>query len=197
MKTKDLTGLKFNKLTVIEKATANKYSQARWRCKCDCGNESIVVTQKLTSGRTKTCGCSKLISPNKTHGLSGIPEYRIWDGIIQRATNPKCSTYDRYGGRGIGVCDRWRKFENFLEDMGRRPKDYTIERIDNDKGYSLDNCKWDTRVNQARNRRSSRFIIIDGVTRVLSEWLIYLNLSGSTFHRRRKRGLSERDSLGL
>ena len=198
MKRRNISNKKFGKLTAIGKTDNSSSGKTRWLCICDCGNKSKVETYKLTIGHTKTCGCSKLISHNKTHGLSKTPEYRVWDGIIQRTTNPSCSSFSRYGGRGIGVCDRWLKFENFIQDMGERPNsDLTIERVENNKGYSPDNCIWDNRINQARNRRSNRVIVIDGRSMVLAEWLEITGLNRSTFHRRQKRGLSERASLGL
>ncbi len=198
MKNRDIAGKRFGELIAIERVDNATSGKTRWLCKCDCGGFSKTETYKLTSGHSKTCGCSKNRPTNIGHGLSHIPEYRVWDGIIQRTTNVKCNSYYRYGGRGIGVCDRWRLFVNFLNDMGERPsKDFTIERINNNKGYSPDNCKWDTRTNQARNRRSSRVITIDGVSKVLACWLEELNLCSSTFYRRQRRGLSEKEALGL
>lgn len=195
---RDIAGQRFGELIAIARTDNATTGKTRWLCKCDCGEFSKTETYKLTSGHSKTCGCSKDRPTHITHGLSHLPEYRIWDGINQRTKNPKCGHYDRYGGRGITICERWNLFVNFLDDMGKRPsKDFTIERIDNNKGYSPENCKWDTRTNQARNRRSSRIITIDGVSKVLASWIEDLNICRSTFYRRQKRGLSDRKSLGL
>lgn len=201
MNKRNITGQKFNKLTVIKRATPkeglNRY-RARWLCRCECGNLVAIITDKLKNGRTKSCGCSSHMGGNhKTHGRSRTTEYRIWSGMIQRTTNHKATSYEGYGGRGITVCDRWLKFENFYEDMGSRPDNLTLERIDNEKSYSPENCKWDTSKNQARNRRNNRHITIDGVTKVLAVWLEELSMARNTFKNRIARGLTDKESLGL
>jgi len=191
----DLSNKKFNKLTVIEQAP-HFNGRIRWLCKCDCGNTTNVNTYDIKSGKTKTCGCA--VGGKETHGLSKIPEYKIWASIIQRTTNPNDFSYPKYGGRGITVCDNWLKFENFIEDMGRRPnKNLSVERVNNDKGYFSDNCKWDTRKNQNRNKRSNRHVTINGITKLITDWLDCSPVHYSTYYRRRKRGLSERESLGI
>ncbi len=198
MKRIDITGNKFGELTVIKKTTNATSGKTRWLCICDCGKFSKTETYKLTSGHSKTCGCSKNRPTNKTHGFSSLPEYKIWDGIIQRTTNEKCSSYNRYGGRGIDISEDWKLFVNFYRDMGDRPSPlFTIERIDNNKGYTAKNCKWDTRKNQARNRRTNVIIEIDGVSKVLAQWLEELNVCRSTFYKRRKKGMTHKESLGL
>jgi hypothetical protein len=110
---------------------------------------------------------------NLTHGYAegyGTRIYHVWCAMLARCTNPKNQAYDNYGGRGITVCERWRKFENFLEDMGEPPEGLTIDRLDNDGPYCKDNCAWETRVVQANNRRSSVKLTFDGVTLTLREW---------------------------
>lgn len=119
-------------------------------------------------------------------------EYSIWANMRGRCNNPNNTSYERYGARGIKVCDRWMAdFLNFLEDMGRRPSpSHSIDRIDNNKDYTPDNCKWSTVKEQCRNRRSSRFIEFHGETRTLAEWAERSGVALGTFHARLKSGWS-------
>lgn len=143
-------------------------------CRCDCGNTTEVAISNLTR-KVTSCGCRLREvnhSPAKgTHLQSYTPEHKVWDSMLQRCLNPASQCYASYGGRGITVCDRWLKFENFIQDMGKRPSaNHSIERVCNNEGYNPDNCKWATRSEQARNRRSSRFIAHEGQTKTLIEW---------------------------
>ena len=164
-----LEGQTFGRLTVLSRAHKNKQENWTWLCKCECGNQKILSGDSLRSGKGKSCGCLRLVvcakmhAGNITHGdwIGGKPsaEIKIWCAIQQRCLNPKHRAYHRYGGRGIKICRRWRKFENFLADMGRRPPGihgkrakYTIDRMDNDKGYYKRNCKWATMKEQATHR---------------------------------------------
>lgn len=115
-------------------------------------------------------------------------EYKIWRGMLGRCLNKTNPAWMDYGGRGIGVCDRWRSFENFLADMGRRPDGLSLDRIDNNKGYSPDNCRWATRKEQARNRRSSAMIEYKGECRALVEWAEITGISVSAITQRLRAG---------
>lgn len=151
----DLTGQRFGRLVVVEEAGRDKQSKVMWQCKCDCDGTATVVSSNLKSGNTKSCGC--LIEEAHTkHGMCGTPEYSSWEHMIQRCTNPSNNKYNDYGGRGITICERWKDFANFFEDMGARPADHEIDRINNDGNYEPGNCRWTTRTKQCRNMRIPR-----------------------------------------
>lgn len=155
----DLTGKEFGSLKVIHRAE-NIKSHTAWLCECECGNIKAIRGESLKSGRTVSCGCYNK-NKNLTHGHAKTnnvsPEYRSWVQMISRCSNPNYPQYYYYGGRGIEVCDRWKKsFINFLKDMGEKPSnDYSLERLDVNKGYSPDNCIWANKTQQSRNRRVS------------------------------------------
>ncbi len=150
----DLTGKTFSRLTVLRQAPYKTYSrQAQWWCSCVCGKTIVAASYDLRRGHTTSCGCIKGL----VHGLSYSLEYPIWQAMKDRCYNKNNSRYKDYGARGITVCDRWRdSFEAFYEDMGKRPNsELSLDRIDNDKGYSPDNCRWATHSQQQLNKRRS------------------------------------------
>jgi hypothetical protein len=158
-----LLGQVFGRLTVIGDAGSTRHGKRRWLCRCECGQSATVIGSQLRSGRTRSCGClhreraaemGRQPSSYK-HGGSDSPTYRIWIGVISRCENPRATHYSYYGGRGIRVCDRWRRsYEAFLADMGERPPGLTIDRIDPDGDYEPGNCRWATRSEQRRNQRA-------------------------------------------
>ena len=173
-----MTGRKFGRLTVIERAENTKHGAARWLCQCECGNKTVVIGDELRKGNTTSCGCyakeiaketarTYIAAKNKTHGKTGTLIYKEWAEIKCRCFNKHDLSYSRYGGRGIIVCDRWRdSFEAFYEDVSKLPhfgeKGYTLNRIDNDGNYEPNNIEWADAITQSNNRRNNRRISING-----------------------------------
>lgn len=169
-------GQRYGRLTAVAFVRMGKNSQAIWTFMCDCGNEHVAMASSVRRSDTKSCGCLKIeccIATGKatsTHRMYGSIEYNSWKSLIQRCTNADDPRYPGYGGRGITVCERWRLFENFYFDMGKKPSpQHSIDRIDNDKGYGPENCRWATRSEQGRNKRGNRFVVVDGVSITLAE----------------------------
>lgn len=149
----NLVGQRFGRLVVLRAFESDARGNSRWLCQCDCGNQYIGHAYRLRRGGTQSCGCL-VIETHTTHGMRNTKVYKVWDSMHQRCSNPNTRGYANYGGRGIRVCRRWRSFANFYADMGE-PNGLTLDRIDNDKGYSPNNCRWATWKTQANNRRTA------------------------------------------
>lgn len=198
----DLTGHKYGRLTVLERSTDPAHKRVHWRCRCDCGEELVVLAVSLRTGNTKSCGCfnSDSVSARmKTHGHGGTPEYYAWHGMIRRCTQPNHKSYKNYGGRGISVCSRWASsFERFLEDMGPRPSaKHSIDRIDNDGNYEPENCRWADAKTQARNSRKVRRVTVSSEEMTLKEACKRAGLKYGTVASRMSRGQTVEEALEL
>src|SRR3954471_6233232 len=155
----DRTGQRYERLTVTSRAD-NYRGNAQWHCACDCGRKIVALGNDLARGKVKSCGCYNAERIVK-HGMANSPVYHVWQAMIQRCENPNCDAYENYGARGITVCEEWHDFELFIADMGVRPKGFSIDRIDNDKGYCKSNCRWASTAQQLNNRRNNRVIELD------------------------------------
>jgi hypothetical protein len=162
---RDLTGQRFGRLTVLERAE-NMGAETAWLCACDCGGRSVVRRNCLLPGLTKSCGCLQpevAAAAKRTHGLHRSSTYKTWAAMKARCDKPRHPNYGAYGGRGITYDPRWAAFEAFLSDMGERPgPGLSLDRIDNDGAYSRDNCRWTTRTTQQRNRRATVSVAFRG-----------------------------------
>jgi hypothetical protein len=196
-----LSGKRFGDIDVLYR-TDYENKKIMWLCVCDCGSITKVASNDLISGHTKSCGCGKiksLIKRATTHGHSSngtiTKSYRRWLKIKNRCHNENDKDYKYYGGRGIKVCERWAKFENFYSDMGDVPDGMTIEREDNDKGYSPDNCKWATPMEQANNRRSNTFYTYENQTLTFAQWCRRNGIKPETVDSRMRKGMSFEDAI--
>lgn len=197
----DLTGEKVGRWTVLSRAENTPQGQARWLCRCECGNEATLKSIVLRRAVSRSCGCLnvevvKARSTKHGHATGGIsPTYHSWSGMVARCTSPKHKDFKNYGARGITVCDRWLTFANFLADMGERPKGMSIDREDNDRGYEPGNCRWVTAKEQARNKRNTVFVTIDGDKKPLAEWLEQIGLNRGTYADRIAAGWRPRQAI--
>lgn len=184
MKIVDITGQRFGRLTAVKKSATDS-SGAWWFCVCECGKQKDIRLCHLRSGTTKSCGCGPKGRHRSKHGMVNTRVYRIWRQMRQRCENPKAEGYENYGGRGIKVDPLWDSFPRFFEDMGHPPSgDHTIDRVDTNKNYSKENCKWSTWTEQHRNRRDNNLITAFGETRCLTEWAELKGLAVSTLKNR-------------
>lgn len=195
---RNLLDQRFGRLVAVAFEKKAKDGRAIWRCKCDCGKETVVRVSDLTANKVVSCGCfhsEQTASMNATHGMTGTRVYAIWATMIQRCTNPNDASYSRYGLRGITVCDHWLCFDNFYLDMGDPPDGMSIERIKNHLGYSPGNCKWATAREQSRNTRRNRAIEFNGRAMCVTDWANEVGLSQQTLSRRLDDGWSVERAL--
>lgn len=191
-KRRDLTGQVFWRLTVVEMLWAYRKPDTKvvgtyCQCLCTCGREVVVGANSLKNGVTLSCGCwnkeastKRMLKHGHNRGNKRSPTNKAWADMLSRCFNTKRKQYPDYGGREITVCERWREFKNFLQDMGECPPDMTLDRVDNNGHYCKENCRWATRRQQNRNRRSNRMITYGNCTLTLSEWCERLNLNYNT-----------------
>ena len=183
----DISGNKYGRWTVLRLARTEANRKSFYDCRCECGTERPVRKDQLTRGISYSCGCYKReVSAEQikrlsiTHGLSKTRTYQIWKGMRKRCINPAEQSWAKYGGRGISVCKRWDKFENFLADMGEAPKKFSIDRIDVNGDYKLSNCRWADAKQQANNTRTNLLVRYAGKEMTLKQWAEEL---GIPYHR--------------
>ena len=188
----DLTGKTFNRWSVMFFSGRDKCGNRIWKCRCNCGTVRNVTASHLKDGVSKSCGCfnlERLSETKTTHGEAGrTAEYGIWAGMITRCTNTKTKRFLRYGGRGIKVCKRWRKYENFLLDMGRRPDGLTLERKNNNGDYSPKNCVWASWTDQQNNRSDNKIISFNGEKLTMAQWSKKTGIAYAAIQRRIRDG---------
>jgi len=166
---------------------------------CVCGNFSLCQVHNVKSGKSSSCGCAQRAMQSKRatrHGKRHSKVYNTWMHVKARCLNPNNQDYLHYGERGITLCDRWLDFNNFYADMGDPPSSkHSIERKNNNKGYSPDNCVWAVQLDQNRNKRNSRLITAFGKTMCLSQWSSTVGIPSYSIRRRIAKGWSAEDAL--
>lgn len=185
---KNITGMVYNRLTVIAPVGRTNDGHVLWRCLCSCGSITNVASNCLRSNKTQSCGCLP-IENSRTHGMTKSSEYRSWFSAKTRCTNKNNQNYHHYGMRGISMCDRWiDSFEAFYDDMGPKPsKKHTLDRIDTNGPYSPENCRWATQKTQCRNKRNNKRITHNGRTKTVAGWAEELGINYFTLHGRLNR----------
>lgn len=197
----NLVGLRFGSLSVTKEDGIDSHGATMWSCQCDCGEITRTRGSHLKGGAVNSCRCGIGIAAVKkwtTHNGSKTPLYRRWQAMKARCNNPNSEEYHNYGGRGIVVCDRWMRFENFRDDMADtfRPE-LEIDRRNTDGNYEPLNCRWITQVAQQRNKRTNHHVTIAGITKLLIEWSEETGIKANTILTRVRRGWPEPRLLEL
>lgn len=195
-------GETFGRWTVLHEDT-HAHGRA-WRCQCECGAERVVLQARLRQGKSRSCGCRAIDMTrarsigqtySKKHGMFGTRIHSTWANMLSRCRNPHDKEYKRYGGRGIKVCERWRDFSAFYEDMGDAPKGFQLDRIDNNGDYCKENCRWASSKTQNNNRRDNFMITLGGETKTLAQWSEITGIHRMTIKSRILRGWSPARAL--
>lgn len=192
---KDLLNKEFGLLTVIEYLGKNEKKENIWLCECKCGNTTVTTSSCLLTGNKNSCGCLK--RKPKTHGKRYTKLYYIWSNMKNRCFNKKCKDYIFYGARGISVCNDWRSFEFFDEwaiENGYR-EGLSLDRIDNDRSYCPENCRWVTMNEQFNNRRSNHYIEYNGENKTITQWAKEYGMTEQMLSGRLRKGWSMEDAL--
>lgn len=193
---RDKTGQTFGFWTVTAFAGRDKRNATVWTCKCVCGVVKNVVVGSLTGGHSKSCGCKQYevtAKKNTKHGMAGTPTYKSWHAMIQRCEGK--GGHESYPDRGISMCKEWHDFDAFIMDMGVRPKNKTLDRIDNTKGYSKENCRWATPKQQANNRNTTKYVEVNGEVMPLVVACEKYKIGISCVRHRLRKGMSEQDAF--
>lgn len=214
-KCKNLSNCKFGRLTVLYRCEdyigKNNRKQVQWLCLCECGNYTKVVANNLLSGNTQSCGCyhidtarNTIIQTNYKHGDATINDikrlYHIWIAMKARCNNPTAHAYEQYGGREIKVCPEWNdnylNFKDWALSHGYNDN-LSIDRIDNNKGYEPDNCRWVSPLKQANNKRNNNYLVYQNETKTIAEWARQFNINYKWFYRHIKKGFTIQQILDL
>lgn len=200
----DETNNKYGRLTVLRYHNKSKRGQSYWECQCECGNVVVVMSASLRNGKTVSCGCYNIERTREaktTHGMfknyKAAPIYAKWASMKSRCLNPNSTMYSEYGGRGITVCEEWMEFEPYRDwALTHNYSDnLQIDRTDNNKGYSPDNCRFVTRKENGRNKRNNVNLLINGETKTASEWAELVGINLNTLYWRIGRGWHTDDLL--
>lgn len=197
----DLTGQRFGRLTAIAPAGKTKSGNYLWDCVCDCGAHTVVASGGLRSGEIVSCGCyirEVTSKRSKTHGETGTRLYKIWVLMKNRCYNHNASNYKDYGGRGITVCDEWRNSYSAFSAWAKQngyADNLSIDRIDNNKGYSPENCRWVTAFVQGNNKRSNAIFTIDGEAKTVTQWARKYGINPITVFSRLYKGMDIVEAL--
>lgn len=177
-----MIGQKFGRLTIVSAAGKTRQFHPLFRCLCDCGKTvEGVDAYNLKAGKSTSCGCKR----GESHGMAYTNTYYVWQAMKARCSNPNNKQWDDYGGRGITVCPEWKNsFLTFASDMGDCPGGYFIDRVDNDKGYSPENCKWVTAMESNSNKRNVTLIEYNGETLPMKTWANKIGLCPDTLKKR-------------
>lgn len=206
-KPKILIGDRFGKLIVIERSSNDSSGKSMWICKCDCGEiTKPIYASNLKYGRTISCGCHRnyvlnsLAEKSRTHGMTNTRLYTIWTSMKVRCYNKNCDAYNKYGGRGITICDEWKNdFSAFMKWAYENgySEELTIDRINVNGNYEPDNCRWATYKTQANNTRKNKYLTLDGKTMTMKQWSEYTGIRYGTLYRRLKDGWSVKSALTI
>lgn len=195
-KYKNVAGQRFNRLLALAYAGSTKEGRAKWLCECNCGNRTIVPLSSLTSGNTTSCGCL-LKSKITRHGLSDSKIYSVWLSMKTRCNNPHSNKYKYYGGKGISFGSKWEEFVNFFSDMHEGYKEgLTLDRIDRNKGYSKENCRWAGYVSQNNNKSDNTLILYQGKLHSPKNIVELTGIPLTTIYNRKHAGWSDEKITG-
>jgi len=201
-----LVGMKFGRLTVIRYTQSEPRQGPCYLCRCECGNEKEIRGSSLTHGATESCGCiqrehaksgwAHYQGNGKPHGKTGTQIYRCWEDLMSRCYNKNSVAYKYYGAKEIQTPNHWKHFDGFYKDMGDPPTEkHTIDRIEGSKGYSKENCRWATRMEQAHNTKANVNITYRGQTHCRAEWARRIGISDDALKWRLKHGWSKEKSF--
>jgi len=193
MRMLNLTGLRFGRLLVEKRSSSKLGRDVAWDCLCDCGGSVSIRGSTLRNGRSQSCGC--ICKTTNGAASKRTSTYMSWSSMMSRCKNTNSHAYPSYGGRGITVCQRWASFNYFLEDMGERPPGTTLDRKDNDQGYTKENCRWEDQKTQSRNTRSNRLVSYGGVAKPISWWSEAMGWPHHVIASRLRAGWSDLKSL--